>query len=198
MSEFSIENIIKTSVFTGWIVLILLWVYKAITERGKKAIHYKKSAWTPVFIFFIFIIVFTIILTGKEKFFIYSLGYYGNIFTEIFGFIMLCIGFSFIFIGRINLGRNWSYKAAILSDHELQKDGIYSNCRHPIYFGFLLFYTSQGFIFHNWLVFVLSIFLVLPYFLHKAKIEEKLMESHFGSEFIEYKKNAPMFIPRFY
>lgn len=85
----------------------------------------------------------------------------------------------------------------IKKNEVLTKEGIYSFCRNPLYFGSFL--ISLGFSIASknifiWLYFI--IFFPLIYYL-TIKYEEKFLFEKFGNEYLEYKKSVPSFIPFF-
>lgn len=94
------------------------------------------------------------------------------------------------------LGKNWSFQARTLSDHELIRRGPYARVRHPIYFGMLLFMFGMAIAYgHFW-----QLLLAVPLFVIGTNIrttaEDRLLERHFGDEFQEYRRTTPSLIPR--
>lgn len=81
---------------------------------------------------------------------------------------------------------------------ELITDGPYTYTRNPMITGLFLLYLGFG-IFYNSLslTFIIApVYLILNY-LEIKKIEEPELVKRFGDDYLEYKKNVPMFIPRF-
>ena len=93
------------------------------------------------------------------------------------------------------LGRQWSYTARLVEDHQLVTEGPYRLVRHPIYtamFGKLL---ATNFAFGHWLglpvaggVFVIGTMI-------RIRFEEKLLREAFGTRFEDYARSVPAFIP---
>jgi protein-S-isoprenylcysteine O-methyltransferase Ste14 len=80
---------------------------------------------------------------------------------------------------------------------KLITDGPYAYSRNPMITGLILIFFGIG-VLHNSisLTFIISpIFAILNYFELK-NIEEPEIEKRFGNEYLEYKKNVPMFIPK--
>ena len=77
-------------------------------------------------------------------------------------------------------------------------DGPYAYTRNPMITGLFLLFVGFG-IFYNSisLTFIIAPVYLLLNYLEIKKIEEPELEKRFGKEYIEYKKNIPMFIPRF-
>src|SRR5262245_5443010 len=53
--------------------------------------------------------------------------------VSIAGFLLTLLGLAITAWARIHLGRHWSDKVVIQSDHELVRTGPYAHVRHPIY-----------------------------------------------------------------
>jgi len=75
------------------------------------------------------------------------------------------------------------------------REGVFSLVRHPIYLGAILLYLGL-------LVFSLSVLaaiiwvIIIVFYIHISRYEEKLLLEKFGSDYEEYVKEVPMFIPR--
>jgi len=72
-------------------------------------------------------------------------------------------------------------------------EGVYAYIRHPIYAGLILITVAAELIAKSNL-FVVALLLFIPAYV-QARNEEKILASHFGNEFIEYKKRTQYFIP---
>ena len=95
---------------------------------------------------------------------------------------------------RKTLDRNWSANIVLKDSHELITSGPYKFVRHPIYTGISLMVLGVV-LYVNTLAF--TIFFILFFFgaYYKAKKEEKLLISHFGEKYINYKKEVKALIP---
>jgi len=94
------------------------------------------------------------------------------------------------------LGRQWRLDAGLNSDHELVRSGPYRLIRHPIYTSMLCMLLGTG------LLLVTPLTLLLPSLLCfvigteiRVRIEEKLLATQFGDEFLEYQRRVPGYIP---
>jgi len=78
----------------------------------------------------------------------------------------------------------------------LVTDGIYSIVRHPQYWGFLII-TSGMLV--QWATIPTALMWPILVFLYYrlAREEESEMERSFGSQYLEYKRRVPMFLPTF-
>jgi len=81
---------------------------------------------------------------------------------------------------------------------ELVTTGLYSRARNPMLLGWFIMLFGLGILLNS-----ISLLLIFtPLFIclnivYLRNIEEKEMEKKFGKQYLEYKKNVPMFIPRF-
>lgn len=94
------------------------------------------------------------------------------------------------------LGKNWSFEARTLSDHELVRGGPYARVRHPIYFGMLLFLFGMAIAYGHFPQLVLGIPLFFIGTNIRTTAEDQLLEDHFGKDFDDYRRTTPALIPR--
>ena len=94
------------------------------------------------------------------------------------------------------LGDNWSLVARMRTDHGLVRDGPFARVRHPIYLAMLLMLFAVGL----GLGHILSLAAALPVFFAgtviRTREEERLLRQQFGSEYENYARTTPAFIPR--
>ena len=93
------------------------------------------------------------------------------------------------------LGKQWSLQARVLEHHELIRRGPYRIVRHPIYtgmFGMLIACSlAQG----HWLGLVIASFVYYLGTRMRIRSEEKLLREQFGSDYDQYAREVPAFIP---
>jgi protein-S-isoprenylcysteine O-methyltransferase Ste14 len=97
--------------------------------------------------------------------------------------------------GTRALGRQWRVDAGLTADHRLVKVGPYRVVRHPIYTSMLCTLCGTGILIAPWWLFILSILFFIAGTEIRVHIEEKLLGSHFGEQFIEFKRRVPAYIP---
>ena len=98
------------------------------------------------------------------------------------------------FWARHTLGRNWSGRVTIKEDHELVTDGPYCWVRHPIYTGGLLIVAGSAVALAR-VGGLFSVAIMTTIFLHKVRLEEKVLQDHFGERYAEYRKRTDALIP---
>lgn len=81
------------------------------------------------------------------------------------------------------------------AEDRLVTTGIYSRVRHPQYLGLLLLTLGMNVLWVTFTTLLLWPLLALLYY-RLAKEEDERLEEKFGEEFLKYKNNVPMFIPR--
>jgi len=94
------------------------------------------------------------------------------------------------------LGANWSLVARMRTDHGLVREGPFARVRHPIYFAMLLMLFAVGL----GLGHIVGLAVALPVFFAgtviRTREEERLLRQQFGSEYDDYARTTPAFIPR--
>ncbi len=93
------------------------------------------------------------------------------------------------------LGKQWSLQARVLEHHELIRRGPYRIVRHPIYTGMFGMLIASSLAYGHWLGLVIAS--VVYYFgtVMRIRSEEKLLREQFGSEYDDYARQVPAFIP---
>ena len=110
------------------------------------------------------------------------------------GLVLLLSGVCWAFWARHSLGRNWSGRVTIKEDHELVTSGPYRWVRHPIYTGVLSAFTGSALALGR----VGNLFgfaIMLAIFVHKMRLEEKVLDEHFGQRYADYRRTTRRIIP---
>lgn len=106
-----------------------------------------------------------------------------------FGYVVQVAGLALAFWARAALGRNWSGRVTIKEGHELVTSGPYRRIRHPIYSGALLINIGSA-IALGWIGGLVAIALFLGVFVHKIRLEERMLTGHFGDAYAQYRKKT--------
>jgi len=93
------------------------------------------------------------------------------------------------------LGKQWTYQARVLKDHDLITQGPYSIVRNPIYLGMFGMILSTGLVFSHWWLALIAIVFFLVGNQIRVRAEEKLLREAFGTKFDDYAARVPAFIP---
>lgn len=113
------------------------------------------------------------------------------------GLGMVLLGMAIRFVAIATLKKNFSGRLRIRNDHTLIKNGIYHWVRHPAYLGAILLFLGIPVMASSILGF-LVMFLLVPYLLHRIKLEERMLIGRFGAEYEEYKEHSKRLIPFLY
>ena len=93
------------------------------------------------------------------------------------------------------LGKQWSLQARVLEHHELIRRGPYRIVRHPIYTGMFGMLIVSSMAHGHWLGLIIASFVYYLGTMMRIKSEEKLLRGQFGSEYDDYAREVPAFIP---
>ncbi len=113
------------------------------------------------------------------------------------GLIMFIGGTILRQTGKHTLGKNYSYGLRTFKNQELVKHGVYKYVRHPITLAAIIYTPALPLVFSSLYGFLIML-LIVPLFLHRIEIEEKMMIEKFGSEYLEYMKRTKKLIPFIY
>jgi protein-S-isoprenylcysteine O-methyltransferase Ste14 len=93
------------------------------------------------------------------------------------------------------LGRFFSTRVRIVSDHRIVMEGPYRFLRHPSYTGMLMILLGLGLASRTWLgtIIILALFsLVIGY---RMNVEENALKAEFGEEYLKYARKTKRLIP---
>jgi len=109
--------------------------------------------------------------------------------------VLVAIGVAVAIWARRHIGQFWSSRVALKEDHQLIQSGPYAYVRHPIYSGMLLALIGTALFIAEWRALV-GVLLVFVAHWQKARREEKLLASQFGTAYEEYCGRTGSLIPR--
>ncbi len=116
---------------------------------------------------------------------------------DIAGMAIITFGFIILFVSVFTLRMNYASTLVIRANHQLITRGIYRLVRHPIYFGVIL--ITIGVPVHASSLYGLLIMLVLiPIFINRIRLEEKLLIEAFGDDYRAYMASTRKLIPFIY
>lgn len=85
--------------------------------------------------------------------------------------------------------------AALGAGDRLVRSGPYRLVRNPIYLSMLLVLCAMAVVVAPWQLFLLAVIVFVIGTEIRVRTEEKLLASHFGDEFSDYKRKVPAYIP---
>lgn len=116
---------------------------------------------------------------------------------HIAGFIIMFSGGSIQIVSQVSLRKSYHSTLVIKENYKLKTNGMYRFIRHPMYLGVTLFSIGLPIFFINFYGFLVML-LMIPVFLSRIRIEEKMLIEAFGDEYTEYVKNTKKLFPFIY
>ena len=93
------------------------------------------------------------------------------------------------------LGRFFSAAVGTQEGQFVVENGPYKYIRHPSYTGILLIFIGVGLAFQSWGAIITIILLFTLAYGYRIHIEERILISELGEQYIEYKKRTKRLIP---
>lgn len=110
--------------------------------------------------------------------------------------ISMLLGYAIAFLGIGFFIQGWRQVHKARGEHRLVTDGLYAYVRHPQYTGLFIALFGEGVV-HWPTLFSLALFpAILLIYTWLARREEQHMLDEFGQDYLAYKRQVPMFIPR--
>ncbi len=94
-----------------------------------------------------------------------------------------------------SLGKFYTHDVVVMKEHELVEKGLYRFVRHPQYLSQLLSDLGAGIALLSYIATPLVILFEIPFFILRARLEEKILLKHFGNLFVNYKKRSGFMLP---
>lgn len=85
---------------------------------------------------------------------------------------------------------------AVLTGQELVTGGAYGVVRHPVYLGALLIWCGLSLCFLSPVATAITAVYVLPAYMLYIRSEEGMMLDSFGDQYVRYRRQVPMLLPR--
>ncbi len=118
--------------------------------------------------------------------------------TVITGTVLLFLGGVVLLISRIQLGKYGGPKIVIEENHQLITNGVYRFIRHPMYLGFLFIFFGYSLALGSIFMTNVICFIFLLIFKNRIDIEERLLLSKFGQEYMDYMERTKRLFPFLY
>jgi protein-S-isoprenylcysteine O-methyltransferase Ste14 len=108
------------------------------------------------------------------------------------GVALTFAGVAFAIWARHHIGRYWSARVSIVSEHKLIRTGPYARIRHPIYTGLLLAVAGTALVVGEYRALV-GLGIALFGFVRKARKEESFLAAQFDEGFEEQRRLTGFF-----
>jgi protein-S-isoprenylcysteine O-methyltransferase Ste14 len=116
---------------------------------------------------------------------------------KILGLALYVVGLTTAIVAQITLWRFYSSTLVIREDHQLITHGIYRFTRHPVYLGVIIALIGVP-VFTSSLYGLLTMSVLIPIFLNRIRMEERLLSEEFGDAHRRYKETTSKLIPFIY
>jgi protein-S-isoprenylcysteine O-methyltransferase Ste14 len=93
------------------------------------------------------------------------------------------------------LGKQWTYVARTIEGHELITQGPYRLVRNPIYLGMFGMMVATAVSVTIWPVLLAAVAIFLTGTAVRIRNEEKVLRATFGTQFEDYARRVPAFLP---
>jgi len=111
------------------------------------------------------------------------------------GVALAFVGVGFAIWARRHIGRYWSARVSIVTEHKLIRTGPYGRIRHPIYTGMLVALVGTALVVGEYRALV-GLGIALLGFAIKARKEETYLAARFGREFEEHRRRTGFLLPK--
>ena len=111
------------------------------------------------------------------------------------GCILAVAGAAVVFWSRVELGPAWSLLPVADEAAGLVTTGPYRVVRHPIYLGLSMLAMGEALAFASWPAILVLLAGIIPTFVWRAAVEEKLLTGTFGARYACYREHTRMIIP---
>ncbi|MFP4442956.1 MAG: isoprenylcysteine carboxylmethyltransferase family protein [Spirochaetia bacterium] len=112
-----------------------------------------------------------------------------------FGLPAAAAGLLLITFSHIALGRNFSTAVKTGRSRKLITRGVYRYIRHPMYTGYLLYFTALFLLTANYIIGISGIAVIVSLMTVRLKEEEAILFSRFGAAYQDYSSRTGRFVP---
>jgi len=114
------------------------------------------------------------------------------------GLGFICLGLLIRWLAIVKLKKSFTVNVSIPDAQRIIQTGIYKYIRHPAYLGSLFSFLGLGFVFNNWITFIVIFIPIFFSFLYRIYVEEELLTQVFGKEYTDYINRSWRLIPCIY
>jgi protein-S-isoprenylcysteine O-methyltransferase Ste14 len=111
------------------------------------------------------------------------------------GTLIIWLGLFIRWWAIVSLGKCFRIVVNLLPGQKLIQNGPYKYMRHPSYTGSLLIFFGFGLGLGNWMGLAVMFILPLITFMLRVGVEEKVLVSTYGADYLTYMRKTARFIP---
>ena len=166
---------------------------RVLRSGAKDRQNQDKGSLALIWITIIVAITAAIIIAPRVPLFMYT-----NAAFQHAGIALIVLGIVLRIAAVVSLGKYFTVDVTIRKNHRLKEDGMYTYIRHPSYAASLLSFAGFGMVLNNWLSLLLILTAILIVFIRRMNIEEQVLTTQFGEEYLSYKRRTKRIIPFVY
>ncbi len=171
------------------VVWVVFWVYWLVSAAGAKEGTRTGRTRPPGLMIVVLVFVLTRVFRAND------LAVEAPV-VQAVGAVLFVAGLGLAVWARVYLGSNWGMPMTRKDEPELVTSGPYRYVRHPIYTGILLGVLGTALATDlYWLIVVLVLGV---YFVHSARVEERIMVDAFPAVYPGYRAHTKMIVPFVY
>jgi protein-S-isoprenylcysteine O-methyltransferase Ste14 len=188
-------QVVDPSLFISilWCFWVVIWL---LASRGVKKVRVVESPATRVSYLLPKIFTAMLLFSNLFRFGVLRQRFIPDIVAVGWaGVALTALGIAFTVWARVHIGKNWSARVVIKEQHELVRSGPYRFVRHPIYTGLLIAIAGTALVIGEWRALFALAFAIVG-FTAKARREEDIMTYEFGDEYVRYRGETGMLLPK--
>jgi len=112
-----------------------------------------------------------------------------------FAVAFMILGIVLAWGGTRALGKQWRIEAGLSADHDLVRSGPYRIVRHPIYASMLAMWIATCLLIGRWPRLLASLILFIIGTEIRVRVEDALLESRFGEQARNFRREVSAYIP---
>ncbi len=178
--------------YAFWLCTELYLNRYARSSKGDRHID-NDNTLTLLWVCIVSVVVIGVLLSFYTNIVIFQNSKYSNI-----GLILMLSGITFRLLAVKQLGAYFTVDVAIRQNHKLLQTGLYAVLRHPSYTGLLITILGFGISLNNYISLILIFLTAFLAFNNRIIIEEGILLSQFGDEYIQYKSKTKRLFPFIY
>ena len=114
------------------------------------------------------------------------------------GVVLMFIGILVRQWSIFTLGRYFTLTVSVQKDQKVVDYGPYRFIRHPSYLGLFMIIIGMGLALHSWVGILILLVMNCVAFGYRIRVEEKVLVSELGDDYIRYMKRTKRLIPFVY
>ena len=185
---------------TALVLVSLAWIIFGLTfllRKKPRGVQEAKGAPASSLGIFLQSVGFMLVwVIGRTRWWPFPPSFFEELVLGVVAVILAFTSSLFALLAARTLGKQWTYRARVIEGHELITTGPYSVVRNPIYLGMFGMLLATGLVYSRWWNFLGAVVFFLIGNQIRIRAEEKLLRETFGSQFDDYARRVPAFLPR--